>query len=249
MKNVFILLGLICCLHAVGQKNPALNHLYTSLRASTVGVGLEAGISLNDHFTARAGFNWIAMDRGNVDIKIDDITKEISEAFGFVPRLMIDKRISLLHGHILLDYKPVPKSIFYFTGGLFLGVNKMKLGGFLVDKSGDPVELLPGFDWPEIKTKGYTIDVKDGRIDLDVELGSEAKPYLGVGLGDIQLGKKFSLKVELGVIYQGDYTVTQYDRVLEFDKTEVENLVDIEKHMRWLRWWPMLNIQLNYNIF
>lgn len=250
MKKILLILVLTCSITTIwAQDQKAFSHFNIALRASTTGVGLEAATPLHKNFNARAGFNFIGFNTGYHNFDLDDNNNELYDAIGFIPNYRMKAKFNLAHGHLLADYHPLAKGIFHITAGVYLGSNKTKAKGFLSDENNNMVELQDGFEWPILDFDGHEINTEGGRIDLDLRLGNAIKPYLGFGLGHAVTQKRLGFKFELGVLYQGDYSLKQNGKKVSFSDTEINNFQDVDKYTKWLKWWPMLNFQLTYNIF
>ncbi|MDH6306175.1 hypothetical protein M2459_002889 [Parabacteroides sp. PF5-5] len=236
---------------AIGQEYKPFSKLDASLRFSTMGLGLEAITPLSPNFRARAGVDYLGFNTSHYNISLEDNGGYLNKAFGYTPDYRAKFGLSMFHGHLLVDYHPMPTGIFYITAGVYAGSNKIDLDGFLSNPENDNMAvLLPGMEWPELDLDGHKIDVTNGYVeDLELKLGGAIKPYLGFGLGRTFGKSKFGYKVELGVLYQGDYSVKQSGVKIDEDSTGLNDFEDIDKYTKWLKWWPMVNFQLTYNIF
>lgn len=227
----------------------SLSHLNVALRLSTMGVGLEAATPLNSYFKLRAGINYMGYKSPSFDLSLDDPDNSLTEAFGEIPDYNMKGELNFTNGHVLVDFHPVKKGIFHITAGAFIGKNQLKANGFLADMDGNPVQLKEGQDWPYIEFDGHKLELNDANLDATLQLGSVIKPYFGLGLGRAISKSRVSFKFELGVIYQGDYTLKQNGKKLDIIENATENFEDIDTYTQWLKWWPMLNFQLTYRIF
>lgn len=226
-----------------------LSHINVALRLSTLGVGLEAATPINSYLKLRAGINYMGFKSSTFDISLDDPDNYLMEAFGEVPDYKMKGELNFTNGHVLVDFHPVKKGIFHITAGAFIGKNQLKAKGFLADLDGNPVELLDGREWPSIEFDGHELELDDANLDATLQLGSVIKPYFGLGLGRAISKSRVSFKFELGVIYQGDYSIKQNGKKIDIMDTATENFEDIDTYTKWLKWWPMLNFQLTYRIF
>lgn len=252
--TLFFLISLLSTTSLTAQtkeyyEGKPLSHLNIALRASTMGVGLEAATPINSYFKLRAGINHIGFKAGSYDISLDDNNGELAQALGFVPDYRLKPELNFTNGHILIDFHPVKKGIFHITVGAFIGKNQLKAKGFLVDEDGEQANLLPGESWPQLEFDGNLLDINDGRLDAKFQMGRIVKPYAGLGLGRAISKSRVSFKFELGVIYQGDYTLKQNGRKVQTSQFKSENFEDADEYTKWLKWWPMMNFQLTYRIF
>ncbi|WP_108821969.1 hypothetical protein [Dysgonomonas sp. Marseille-P4361] len=226
-----------------------LSHINVSLRLSTMGVGLEAATPINSFLKLRAGINYMGFKSGTFDISLDDPNGDLSQAFGEIPDYKMKGELNFTNGHVLVDFHPVKKGIFHITAGAFIGKNQLKAKGFLANMDGSPVQLQDGQSWPSIEFDGHKLELDDANLDATLQLGNVIKPYFGLGLGRAISKSRVSFKFELGMIYQGKYSIKQNGKKLDVLENATENFEDIDTYTQWLKWWPMLNFQLTYRIF
>lgn len=231
------------------EEDRFLSHLSVALRASTLGVGLQAATPITDHFKLRAGLDFFSLSPGEWSINLDDPNGVFEQAFGYTPDYSTKGKIQFVNGNVLVDYHPT-KGIFHVTGGFFLGSNKISAKGQLVDNNGNPAKLKEGVtEWPYVDFDGHRLTMDDANLNADLRLGGIIKPYLGLGVGRAIAKNRVAFKFELGMIYQGNYALKQNGKTLKVVDNAIENFEDIDTYKKWLRWWPMLNFQLSYRIF
>lgn len=235
----------------VSQENKPFSKMDVSLRFSTMGLGLEVSSPLNSNFKTRAGVDYMRFTTGYYNTSLGDNSGNLRKAFGYTPDYRTKVGLSLFHGHLLVDYYPVGTGIFYITTGVYAGFNKILPDGFLSNPDDNSIAiLLPGEKWPVVELSGHQIDVTNGHIDdLEVKLGRTIKPYLGFGLGRTFGKSKFGYKVELGVLYQGNYSVRQSGIKINVTEADLNDFEDVYGYIKKLKFWPMVNFQLTYNIF
>lgn len=226
-----------------------LSHLNVSAGLSTLGFTAEVSTPISESLKLRAGFDIFNFNTKQYDFDIDDEQGTLNEAFGFTPTYETKGSLNAFHGHALVDYYPFRKGILHLTAGFYLGNTKIKAKGLLTDGNGTPVQLRPGYDWPTIDFDGKELDITDGRLDADLTLGQTIKPYFGIGLGRAVSKRRVGVKFELGVLYQGDYTLKQNGKTVATTSDVNASIEDADKVTKWLKWWPMVNLQINYRIF
>ncbi|MFV0331155.1 MAG: hypothetical protein ACK5KL_15270 [Dysgonomonas sp.] len=228
--------------------NSFLSHLSVALRASTMGIGVQAATPINDNFTLRAGLDLMNFKTGNIDISLDDPDGAFDKALGYTPDYKMKGKLNLVHGNALVDFYPT-KGVFHLTAGFYLGTNKVNADGILVDPNGDKAVLKPGESWPSINFDGHQLEIDDANLNAELQLGNTIKPYLGIGIGRAIAHNRISFKFELGALYQGDYTLKQNGKKIDVNNNLSENFDDVDKYTNLLKWWPMLNFQISYRIF
>lgn len=149
-----------------------------SLKASTLGLGLELDYKISDYFGARLQVNKLDYD--------DDFVEDDIDYTG---------EIDFSTTGLLLDYHPFSGS-FRLTAGLFDNSNELsgtasgegeyEIGDFTyLSSSSDPVQA-----------------------DLSVELGDTPAPYLGLGWGSSPKNDGgFMMSFDLGVLISGSPSV------------------------------------------
>ncbi|GAB6121435.1 hypothetical protein JCM30204_25840 [Dysgonomonas termitidis] len=227
-----------------------LSHLSIALRASTMGIGLQAATPINDYLNLRAGIDFVGFKTSTFDIGLDDTDGMFEEAFGYTPDYKMKGELNFTNGNVLVDFHPT-KGIFHLTAGVFIGANKLKAKGFLVNpNTGERATLKPGVsEWPYVDFDGHRLTLDDANLDATLQLGKIIKPYFGLGVGRAIANKRVAFKFELGMIYQGNYSLKQNGKKLDVVNNASESFEDIDDYTKWLKWWPMLNFQLSYKIF
>jgi hypothetical protein len=234
------------------QETAPFSRMNLALRFSTMGVGLELATPVGAHVNARAGAEMLPVSLGYQNYSLDSYSDRLAPAFGYVPEYRAKGKINMVHGHLLADIYPTSRGIFHFTAGAYVGTSKIGIQGRLVDPNNQQVTLQPGYEWPTLDVDGYEVETTNGRADLDLLLGNAVKPYLGIGLGRAVTQRGFGVKFELGVLYQGDYTLKQDGRTLNLKNTsevEGENIEMINDYARWAEWWPMINLQFTFKLY
>ncbi|MCC9042389.1 hypothetical protein LNQ81_06735 [Myroides sp. M-43] len=226
-----------------------LSHLNVAAGVSTLGFTIEAATPLSERLKLRAGIDVFNFNTKQYDFDIDDTEGTLHEAFGFTPTYESKGSLNAVHGHALVDFYPFKGGILHLTAGAYIGSNKLKAKGILTDGNGTLVELKPGYEWPTIDFDGKELDINHGRLDAELTLGQTIKPYIGIGLGRAVSKKRLGVKFEIGVMYQGDYTLKQNGKTVATTTDINASIEDADKVTKWLKWWPMVNLQLNYRIF
>lgn len=226
-----------------------LSHLNIAVGVSTMGLNIEAATPLTSNLKLRAGLNFASFTSDKYDIDLDDPDKTLYNAFGVTPHYELQGDFKTTHSHFLVDYYPFKKGIFHITAGVYVGKTRFKANGELLDDTGKLVELVNGYEWPVIEFDGHILDINQGRLDAELKFGNTVKPYLGIGLGRAISKKRLGVKFELGVLYQGEYSISQHNQVIATTRDVTASVSDADDYTKWLNLWPMINLQLNYRIF
>lgn len=223
-------------------------HFAFSLRASTLGAGVEVATTISKNIKLRAGFT--AFDYShNFTINLDDDAIKEAVVGKYNPDYKVKGKFQLYNAHVLVDFHPLRNGIFHFTGGIFYGNNTIKANGHLVDpKTNNDVVLDPTYTkWPTINFADYQLQVDgSGKLNGEIIIGNRFKPYGGIGLGRSIPRSRFGIMFELGVMYQGNITMKQNGVELSKANDLADSFVDSKDYTNWVKWMPMVNLQLIY---
>lgn len=216
---------------------------------STMGLTIEALTPINKSLKLRAGIDLFYYNSKHYEVGVDDPDNSLYDAFKYKPNLAMKGKLHIIHLHALVDYYPVPDGLFFFSGGFYIGENKTNLDGYLIDHQGKRAKPING--WPDfIDFQGNQINLNEGNVKANVTLGSIIKPYLGIGMGRVVTNKKWGISVEMGMMYQGDYTIKQDGSKIAFDLNDsFEYNEKAEKWLNRIKWWPKLSVQVRYRLF
>ncbi|MDR0229704.1 MAG: hypothetical protein LBI72_11685 [Flavobacteriaceae bacterium] len=226
-----------------------LSHLNVAIGVSTMGINIEAATPITKNLKLRAGLDFFSYKSKQYDYDIDDESGSLKDAFGFTPTYEVKAEFKGVHGHALVDFYPFKKGIFHVTAGLYMGNTKLTADGLLTDGNGNVVKLKPGHEWPVIEFDGHILDTNNGVLAAELTLGNAIKPYLGIGLGRTVSKRRIGFNFDLGLLYQGEYTLKQNNKVVATSRDANAQIDGAEDVTKWLKWWPQINFQLHYRIF
>ncbi|MHC5352672.1 hypothetical protein ACYSNX_00530 [Myroides sp. LJL115] len=259
LKTVFFLVLLMTTSAVLGQSkssksdllrdNKPFSHMALSAGFSTLGTTIEVSTPVAKRLKLRAGVDFFKYNTKQFSMDLQDPNGVLKEYFHTEPKLRTKANIHLFHAHLLVDYYVFEKSIFYISAGVYLGNTKFGTKGRLEDQYGNLIELKPGKDWPEIIFDGKKLEVIQAKVDAELKLGDVVKPYLGIGIGRAIPKNRFGIKAELGIIYQGAYSIYQNGQKLPTLTRSELYIEDSQKYTKWLKWWPKASIQLSYRLF
>lgn len=151
-------------------------------------------------------------------IEFGDAVKQQSyeDALGYTPQLSTKFAYSNLNGQLMLDWHPGGKG-FRVSAGVYLGAPKVDAHGMMIDaKTGESImknqSTLDPNNMPSItifdandETQRVTIQpTSEAALDATVTLGRVARPYLGIGFGQMAPSDKpVSFFMDLGVLLSG----------------------------------------------
>jgi hypothetical protein len=133
----------------------------------------------------------------------------------------------------------------------YLGKSTVTADGFLVNpQTKAHAQLLEGKEAPTIIVDDYVLNVTaDAALNAKLQLGKFVKPYFGLGLGKAVTKNRVGFKFELGLLYQGDLSVSQNGEKLNLKEVNKENTIkDLDTYTDLFKWWPMLNFQLTFRV-
>lgn len=194
-----------------------------SVKAGTLGAGLELTTSILDNVNARVGVNGFKYStsgsKSNIDYDID---------------------LKLLTVSLLLDYSPFEASQFRLTGGAMYNGNKL-------DMTGNPA-VSGTFNFNG--TTYTTTDVSS--VDATVDFNKFA-PYLGIGWGNAVKSAGWNFVADLGVMFQGnpDSSISVNTTLTGTAKTALLNNVAAEQSkldddLDGFKYYPVTSIGVSY---
>lgn len=229
-----------------------LKELGLSLGFSTMGFGLEAVTPLSKSFKIRAGFDYMPQIISiHEDPSVQDYTLLGKIGKGYYPDYSVDFKPSFFNGHIYLDYYPIKESSFHIVGGFLIGGNDIKADGELVSPHDGTKATLadPNDTWPTLIVEGYKLNIDNGNLNTSIRMGGIVKPYLGIGFGKFLSDSRWNVNFDLGIIYQGTYSIRQYGKTADKEQDYKSSAIDIKKYTDLVKVLPMLNLQVTYRLF
>ncbi len=261
MRKIFWTIGIVWLflaqiVTAQAQKNArdgaAFSHWGVGVEAGLYGFGVQGVTTLSPLFQLRAGFDFLPL---SYDKAIDFdapvvLPTGIPLPDGMQPELegeLRNSRLQFPNAKLMVDFYPVKGGIFSITGGFYVGNNKVTTEG-----------MIPDYDYyvstyglrPEFEFQDVTIRPNDdGSFDARLRMGNVFKPYLGIGLGKSLAGNnRLGFRFELGVVFQGSYTVSSSNMTGTLDASDLSANFDLPFSDSLLDFWPMLNFALTYRI-
>ena len=206
-----------------------------AVKASTYGYGLDLSTSLAPNLKARVGFNLLNYKYSDSYEFYPDPAPGYN---GDVDGTLENLDIKFPNANILFDFYPVKAGIFCITAGVYIGNNKINSQG----TANGP------FIWNDI-----VIRPENNKFDAELKVGNTVKPYFGFGLGRTISKSRLSCRFDLGLVYQGDYTLgspqsengktTNGADVLKKEIEDFpEGLTDA------LKFWPMMSFSISYRL-
>ncbi len=181
MKKVqyfLLVFSLVLTVNAFSQTIPPSKSYAVTLKASTLGFGLDGTTSIANNLNVRLGgqvFSFSYDGGGTVD---DDFK--------------YNAKANLLSFSALVDYFP-GGSIFKITGGLLLNLNKVD------------VTMIPSQTYV---VNGSTYNAERLGDVLTTTDFAKVAPYLGIGLFNPLAYRQFGFTMDIGGIYQSSPNVT-----------------------------------------
>ena len=197
------------------------------LKVSTLGVGLDLSIPINNQFNVRLNLNGASYD---------DTTNESGVDYTY--------QLDLLTAGVLVDYYPMSGSEFRVTGGVYYNGNELEMCGQFDGTTGNI----------NINGTPYTtadIGKLNGKIDFD-----EIAPYIGIGWGNAVKNSGLSFSVDVGIMYQGEPNVelkaTALNPLLTVAQTDIINNnikaeeLDLANELDDYKIYPVISVGVTY---
>ena len=220
----FMLLVTGCLLAPAGTSLAAPGGAGVGIKGGTLGVGVEAGLSMSDYFTVRGGVNYLSFD-------FDTTIKSID--YNFEP--------TFFNADLLLDFHPFANA-FRLTGGLYINNNEVDVDGVYRH------DLLP----PEYRQYSYITD--QAHVKGTVSYNSLApylgigwsSNQDGPGWGfNLDLGVLFQGKPEVSELHLEDpWGVGQRSELQTWLADKRQDIVDeLDKY----EYYPVASITVKYS--
>ncbi len=210
-----------------------LKRFGVAAKVGIYGFGLDFHTSLHPDLKARLGFSYLIYNHDDpVDFTADSPLSNTPDVKG----LINEADLRFPNANFFMDFYPVKSgffSVFCITIGMYAGSNRIKIYG----AADDP------FLWNNV-----VITPVDGKFTALVKLGNTVKPYLGIGLGRTIPDSRFGYHLDLGVVYQGRYSIES--DYASFSLDGGDNYIDlgIAVPKEVLNWCPMISFSVSYRI-
>ena len=179
----------------------------------------QCAVRIMPQLAIRAGVGFFPkMELFKKTVEFGDAVKQQSyeDALGYTPQLSTKFAYSNLNGQLMLDWHPGGKG-FRVSAGVYLGAPKVYAHGMMIDaKTGESImkqqSTLDPNNMPSItifdandESQRVTIQPSsEAALDATVTLGRVARPYLGIGFGQMAPSDKpVSFFMDLGVLLSG----------------------------------------------
>lgn len=171
----------LCLVHSA-QANTG--NISAGIKAGTLGIGGELGLTLTDSLVLRGGANYLNF---SFDSSVSNVDYEMEPEF---------KNLSLI-----LDWHPFENG-FRLSGGVFLNDSKIKLNG-----SPEQDLLLPYASYASYISQAEEL-VGDVKVHGKAEMNNVA-PYVGIGWNSNAPNEEgWGISCELGVLFMGSPSVS-----------------------------------------
>lgn len=231
-----------------------------------IGVGLECGVRFTPDFAIRVGGAYLSptvktsMPISSLRVP-EHIRQPLVNSLGYEPKMTAEIGLKNIMGYVLLDYHPFSGfRAFRMTVGSYIGETSLYAHiGMINPKTGGPVLD----DWksmggvPKIvieDTVGNEYIIRpgeEGDFKLNMRLGHQIKPYIGLGLGSsVPEERRVSFCFDIGVLYSGTLDL-QSPNVIQGDPNK---LMALEKEhypkvYRWTQWLPVVSLGCAVRLF
>lgn len=216
------------------------------VNAGLYGFGVQGATSLSPNFRLRAGVDYFTYT--DKEAREFDVSVQYSGYQANTQARLRDTKITFPNFKTMVDFYPMSTAVFSITAGFYFGNNNASTNG-MIDGYKELVELLG--DKPELRYEDIVIiPDNDGSFGGKLEMGNRVKPYIGIGIGRTIPKNRVGFKFDLGMIYQGEYSISSRN-INESGKewfNELTKELDLPFSERLLNWWPMINLSLTYRI-
>ncbi len=222
-------------------------------------VGVDAGLygfggyvatSLLPNIKARVGFDYLTYTyKDNISFDAPPINVNNESWTGSVDMNgeLTDPSLKFPNFKALVDFYPVTDGIFCLTAGFYMGNNNVNTDGMIngYEELSTTLGFEPAFEFEDIIIQPDP----NGKFNAKLKMGNSFKPYLGIGLGRTISKSRVGFRFDLGVVFQGEYTVESRNVVKGIDKINDEAAdFDLGVSKELLKLWPMMSFSLSYRI-
>ena len=270
---LFINLALCTLLfHPVSAQNRL--RLSAGVELSSTGVGLEAATTLNPHFAVRGGISLFpihykvnpfeismesSMETRMTTAMSNSATRDALQKAGLPTSLTdvnknmdVTASLGLVNGKLLVDIYPSKHFAFHFTGGLYVGKERLiNIDGKMKQMTRvlGVIEEKGTNLWSDIyaDNENYQLTARDlTNINAAFAI-NKVKPYLGLGFGRAIPKRRVGTSFEIGAFYQGPPKTKS-------DNANVQKMIDYELAdtadlLKYVSWWPVVSFKLNIALF
>jgi len=202
------------------------NGYHVTLKAGTLGVGLDISHLFNDSFALRANIN---------GLKYND-KREVAD-------IDYDADLKLFTAGLLGDYYPFENN-FRVSAGIYYNDNHAD--GVFIPTKGQTFEF---------GGHTYTVN-QIGKIDSGASYDDTVAPYIGIGWGSKNKSSGWGFTLDVGGLYQGStkiYTDPTINPNLPASvRKQIENDIEVERKrieddIKDYQWYPVIMLGITYS--
>jgi hypothetical protein len=221
MKKIFSLLVFMAVLFVTPIKAQNMG-LGIALKASTMGIGGDVALGINDKMDVRVGFDMMSFKK-NFNFNESDIN--------------YDATATIKSGSVTALFDYYISNTFFVAGGLGYNLFNVGVNG----------KAASDFPYGDISIPKDMV----GDFVFNVNPGTRISPYLGLGLGRA-LGseKNFAFAFELGTYYQGspDISIQSSGLLAPTSNPDLGQEKRLEGQINQYCLYPVIKISLSYRI-
>jgi hypothetical protein len=247
IRKIHVLIGVLgLMVFTVKAQHEPFESWSAGINAGLYGGGIQGATSLSPNFTLRAGFDFFTYSKE--DVAEFDVDVEYGGYEATATAELTNVKVTFPNFKAMIDYYPMQNTIFCLTGGLYFGNNRATTNGLIRNYRELSDQLGEN---PDLRYEDIVITPNDdGTFFGKLGMGNTVKPYLGIGLGRTIPRNRVGFKFELGMVYQGKYSLSSPNMNEAGNNwvNELINEMDLPISEKALNWWPMLNLSLAYRI-
>lgn len=265
------LVSTFACAQSSNNECIAFKHLSIAGRLGTTGVGVDVAMPINRHLDIRGGADVLPLGTFNIkaannlrdiytDMAVSD--PEIRESMK-QENVTVGINVTMITGHLLVDYYPWKSSCFHITAGAYFGncdvlhIFNREDGAFdFLNHASERVQM-----WNELFNAKYAnagikfgdyLFTADDRGNIDIKMRTSAvRPYIGIGWGRNYRTEKFgkvSVNFDLGTQMWGSpkFKMNNGEKVIKSKDKDTSGIFGI---LSGFDFWPSLTIRIAGDIF
>ena len=208
----------LCFLVLISAGNAHSQGTALSVKASTIGFGIDVTKSISSKLNGRIGASLFSLNHSGETVAENPVKYDLD--------------IKLQTFSALLDWFPFQSGFFFSAGVVNNSMNVEGTGTAVKDYVFDGEVYTPA-------------DI--GKLTVETKPSLAFSPYLGLGFGNpVGADKKLGFILEVGVLYIGapEVTLKAAEDSMIFPTTDQEQ--EAEDFISNLKWYPVVNLGLSY---
>ncbi|MDD4515051.1 hypothetical protein [Massilibacteroides sp.] len=230
---IIVLFAMLVTTITAQKEYKPFGNMSVSVNVGTLGVGVQLASSVTPALSFRTGLSLLKYSydyeyKGVVSYKEYEMELPVP----------LNAKANMVNGLLLADIFPFKKSPFHIIGGVYWGTANI-------------INVVGEADYSVEITHELVIPAK-GVVSAKLET-NKIKPYVGLGFTrSFTKNNRFGFTIELGAMFHGTPKVIIEESTVVTDYGDFDidgELNDMNKFLKDIKVYPLLNFQLNFRLF